>query len=84
MLSRGGLRGILCCHVYCCAVQVSRAEVLQLVSKAPALLWSSPAHLTQVTGYLQEVSGLSMQQLFKTFLTWPNMATFSQAKLMDT
>jgi hypothetical protein len=65
-------------------VQVGHAEILQLVGKAPALLWSSPAHLAAVTGYLQEVSGLSMQQLFRTFITWPNMATFSKVKLMDT
>jgi hypothetical protein len=65
-------------------VQVSRADVLQMVGKAPALMWSSPARLAAVTGYLQKVTGLSMQQLFKTFLTWPNMATFSKVKLMDT
>lgn len=62
-------------------LQISRTEVLQLVSKAPALLWCRPARLPENIAFIQQVSGLSLQQVYKTFLMYPFMTTASKERL---
>jgi hypothetical protein len=62
-------------------LQVSRPQVLQLVSKAPALLWTNPDRLAGLTEYLQQVAGLTQQQVFKAFLRHPTLSTTSQAQV---
>jgi len=62
-------------------VQVDEQHILRLVKKAPVLLRRESSRVAACMQYLQEVSGLSSQQVFKLFLSWPLMATSSKELL---
>jgi hypothetical protein len=58
-------------------LQLGQSKTLELVRKAPTLLRSQPSRVAGLVGYLQQVSGMSAQQVLHVLLMWPVLATSS-------
>ena len=68
----------LCCGLVACPCsQVEHAALLRLVKKSPTVLKLNIAKVQQHVDFLQELGGLSPQQVYKAYVNWPVLMTIS-------